>query len=78
VAHGEVTPGVIGIAAPVFDGAAAPAAAICMTSAARSLDRGRIELLGRSIAARAAELTNRLTAGPDARTETYRNRHAET
>jgi uncharacterized lipoprotein YmbA len=34
--------------------------------------------LAGSIAARAAELTNRLTAGPDARTETYRNRQAET
>ncbi len=32
IAHGEVTPGVVGIAAPIFDAGSAPAAALCMTA----------------------------------------------
>ena len=69
VAHGEVTPGVIGIAAPVFDGGSAPIAAICMTSAARRLDPARIDELGRAIAARATALSARLTESQTPRPE---------
>lgn len=61
VARGEVTPGVIGIAAPVFDGGSAPVAALCMTSAAQTQSPVRTEELGRFIAARAADLSARLT-----------------
>lgn len=38
VAHGEVTSGVIGIAAPILAGERAPVAAICMTVKARDAD----------------------------------------
>jgi DNA-binding IclR family transcriptional regulator len=31
IAHGEVTPGVVGIAAPVFDAGLSPVAALCLT-----------------------------------------------
>ena len=33
IAHGEVTRGVVGIAAPILDAGSAPAAALCMTLA---------------------------------------------
>lgn len=33
IAHGEVTPGVVGIAAPVFDAGQSPAAVLCLTLA---------------------------------------------
>ncbi|SFP40709.1 IclR family transcriptional regulator [Tranquillimonas alkanivorans] len=33
IAHGEVTPGVVGIAAPVFDAGHSPVAALCLTLA---------------------------------------------
>jgi DNA-binding IclR family transcriptional regulator len=33
IAHGEVTPGVVGIAAPILDAGSVPAAALCMTVA---------------------------------------------
>lgn len=33
VAHGEVTPGVVGVAAPVFDAGQSPVAALCLTLA---------------------------------------------
>jgi len=33
IAYGEVTPGVVGIAAPILDAGSAPAAALCMTVA---------------------------------------------
>ncbi|MFT7027483.1 MAG: DNA-binding IclR family transcriptional regulator [Paracoccaceae bacterium] len=40
IAHGEVTPGVVGIAAPVFDAGRAPIAALCMTIAASEVGTG--------------------------------------
>lgn len=44
IARGEVTPGVVGVAAPVFDGGPAPVAALCLTIAA---ERATDELLPR-------------------------------
>ena len=32
IAYGEVTPGVVGIAAPIFDGSSGPIAALCLTA----------------------------------------------
>jgi DNA-binding IclR family transcriptional regulator len=64
-AHGEVTPGVVGIAAPVFDGGTAPVGALCVTSAAGLMTPARIAELGQTIAARAGQLSTRLAAAPD-------------
>ena len=61
LAHGEVTPGVVGIAAPVFDGAANPVAAVGVTIAedtAARLDTGDI---GGRIAETAREISMHLS-----------------
>lgn len=57
VGRGEVTPGVIGIAAPIFDGGTSPVGALCMTSAANSLDEAGVARLGKLIAERAGALS---------------------
>lgn len=60
IAFGEVTPGVVGIAAPVFDRGRAPIAALCMTVAAETLDDGRIATLRKVVRDRADDLGSRL------------------
>jgi DNA-binding IclR family transcriptional regulator len=69
VAKGEVTPGVVGIAAPIFDGGTAPVAALCVTTAAGHMMPDHIAELGQNIAARAAQLSSRLAPGPDPKAE---------
>lgn len=69
VAKGEVTPGVVGIAAPIFDGGTAPVAALCVTTAAGHMMPDHIAELGQNIAARAGQLSNRLAPTPDLRAE---------
>lgn len=61
-ARGEVTPGVVGTAAPVFDGGVGPIASLCLTMAERHADACGIEKLGREVAAAAARLSERLSA----------------
>ena len=46
VAYGEVTPGVVGIAAPVFDAARAPVASLCVTLAGTLMTPERIAAIG--------------------------------
>ncbi len=41
IARGEVTPGVVGVAAPVFDAGQAPIASICVTIAAETVSERR-------------------------------------
>lgn len=60
VAHGEVTPGVVGIAAPVFDSARSPIAALCVTLEASTIAPDTIEPTGAAIAAAAEALSGRL------------------
>jgi DNA-binding IclR family transcriptional regulator len=60
VAHGEVTPGVVGIAAPVFDAARAPVASLCTTVAAPTIGPGEIERIGAEVRAAAADVSARL------------------
>jgi DNA-binding IclR family transcriptional regulator len=69
VAKGEVTPGVVGIAAPIFDGGTAPVAALCVTTAAGHMMPDHIAELGQNIAARAEQLSNRLAPPSDQRAE---------
>lgn len=54
-ARGEVTPGVVGIAAPVFSGGNAPVAAVCLTSEEALMPPERVPSVSRDIR-RAAEL----------------------
>lgn len=57
-AHGEVTPGVVGIAAPVFDAARAPVAALCLTIAEGEVGPARpLATLAREIRAAATQLS---------------------
>lgn len=60
VAHGEVTPGVTGIAAPVFDSARTPIAALCVTLAHDLLDAQGIASAGALVVAQAEALGGRL------------------
>lgn len=62
VAHGEVTPGVTGIAAPIFDSARTPIAALCVTLAEGLLDADGIEHAGCQVAALAETIGSRLGA----------------
>lgn len=64
-ARGEVTPGVVGTAAPVFDDGAAPIASLCLTMAERHADACGIEVLGREVADAARRISERLSAHRD-------------
>jgi DNA-binding IclR family transcriptional regulator len=59
VARGEVTPGVIGIAAPVFDTARTPIASLCMTIADSAAET-RVAALAAEVRATAAAISDRL------------------
>ncbi len=62
IARGEVTPGVVGTAAPVFDDGTAPIASLCLTMAERHADAYGLERLGRDVAETAARISERLSA----------------
>lgn len=62
VARGEVTPGVTGTAAPVFDSGAAPIASLCLTMADRHADAIDIQEFGREVAEIAARISERLSS----------------
>ena len=49
VAYGEVTPGVVGIAAPIFDGGAGAAAALCFTADGKDMDPKKIYQLSAQV-----------------------------
>lgn len=61
VAYGEVTPGVAGVAAPVFDGSASPIASLCVTLAREVADRLGVDVIGPRVAAAARGIGERLT-----------------
>ena len=63
VAHGEVTPGVVGVAAPVFDGGPIPVAALCVTSDAALAPA--IPDIRRDVRAEARALSARLTVSEE-------------
>lgn len=60
VAHGEVTPGVIGVAAPVFDAAKIPIASVCVTIAENKVRPDEIEDIGAMVRAAAEDISQRL------------------
>ncbi len=64
IAHGEVTPGVVGIAAPVFDSGPAPAAALCMTAREEETSSGQEAALAHLVRDQAQIISHQL-AGAD-------------
>jgi DNA-binding IclR family transcriptional regulator len=62
IARGQVTPGVTGTAAPVFDSGAAPIASLCLTMADRHADAVDLKELGREVADVAGRISERLSS----------------
>lgn len=61
IARGEVTPGVVGIAAPVFDSGKSPIAALCMTIRESDVDEDRIARIAADIWSEAERLSEVLS-----------------
>ena len=61
VAHGEVTPGVVGVAAPVFDAASIPIASLCITIADSRAVSDQIDCIGKEIRQAAEEVSAKLS-----------------
>ncbi|MFT6784478.1 MAG: DNA-binding IclR family transcriptional regulator [Dinoroseobacter sp.] len=61
VAHGEVTPGVVGIAAPIFDGSPAPIAALCFTAQEDQITADQITMLAGRIRDFAQQISTQLS-----------------
>lgn len=61
VAFGEVTPGVVGIAAPIFDGGQSPVASICVTIKGSLVDGTAIDDISRCVRRSAGEIGEALS-----------------
>lgn len=61
VAHGEVTPGVVGIAAPIFDAGQSPLASICITIASDRVDDADIERISADVRQAAQDISGLLS-----------------
>lgn len=61
VAHGEVTPGVVGIAAPVLNVRRSPIASLCVTIAEPLIGGAELEEIGRIVQKFASDLTSDLS-----------------
>lgn len=57
VAYGEVTPGAVGIAAPIFDLRNYPIASLCVTIAGSAISSNAIARIGADVRQAAAEMT---------------------
>ena len=69
VAHGEVTPGIVGTAAPILDDRGHPLASFCVSMEARAyaaLDRAGLEAAIRAAVAEVSAATARAPETPDA------------
>lgn len=62
VAYGEVTPGVVGIAAPVFDAGRSPIASICCTISGSLVDGTTIDAIGQQVRQAGGELSTALAS----------------
>lgn len=60
VAFGEVTPGVVGIAAPVFDGGRAPLASVSVTISGQDMTPARLTAIQEHVRDAASDLSDRL------------------
>lgn len=63
VAYGEVTPGVVGVGAPVFDAGRTPIASLCVTIAGSLVNGNLIDEIGGRVRQAAGELTAALSRG---------------
>jgi len=70
VAYGEVTPGVVGIAAPVFDAGRSPVASICVTIAGNLVDGAAIERIAADVKETARMVSDSLLRGRSESEET--------
>ena len=61
IAHGEVTPGIVGIAAPLFDGGSGQIAALCLSMPVDEAARFDTVEIGESLSRSAAEISGYLT-----------------
>ncbi|MCJ9754741.1 IclR family transcriptional regulator, partial [Neorhizobium sp. BETTINA12A] len=62
VAHGEVTPGVVGFAAPIFDAGQSPIASFSVTIAQDQVGGSAVEEIGREVLFAAGEITAALAS----------------
>jgi DNA-binding IclR family transcriptional regulator len=62
LAHGEVTPGVIGLAAPIFDVGQSPIASISVTVAEQDVKGADVEEIGQEVRISAAEISTALAS----------------
>ncbi len=67
VAYGEVTPGAVGIAAPILDSKQYPIACLCVTISGSAFTGQDIDLIGASVRSSAAELTKQMATGSPGR-----------
>lgn len=61
VAHGEVTPGVVGIAAPIFDAGQSPIASLCITISGQIVNGRQIDEIGANVRRCASEISEALS-----------------
>lgn len=61
IAHGEVTPGVVGIAAPIFDAGQSPIASLCVTISGQLVNGKQIDEIGARVRGYASEISETLT-----------------
>ncbi|ADZ69483.1 IclR family transcriptional regulator [Polymorphum gilvum] len=61
IAYGEVTPGVVGIAAPVFDTGKSPIASICLTIPGNDISGNRLDQMAAEIRAAAEAISDELS-----------------
>lgn len=66
VAHGEVTPGLVGVASPILSGDGTPAGALCLSTDETGLEQGTLDALQIAIRDHAERISEALTA-PSAR-----------
>lgn len=62
IAYGEVTPGVVGIAAPIFDSGQSPLASFCVTISSSIVNDEDIEKIGDEVRQAAHEISQLLSA----------------
>jgi DNA-binding IclR family transcriptional regulator len=60
LAHGEVTPGVIGVAAPIFDAGQSPIAALAVTSAGQDMSEEKLMRISGDVTGFAADVSAKL------------------
>ena len=61
VAHGEVTPGVVGIAAPIFDAGRSPIASLCVTISGQLVSGREIDTISAEVRRCASEISAALS-----------------